>query len=118
MVGTLAVADWDDNYTHQIRVAQYIPTSDSIDDTLDADLHTLLLGPFNAGDTDVDVVQFHRVVYVPLPFCSSCLKVTSSLYRTGTVSGCPLSPSNKKFIVARSSSGSVWRLFMEPSTKY
>ena len=70
MVDTITVVEWDENYTHHIHVAQYVPTAEAINGSLDAELNTLILGPFNSDDAIVDEVRVRQAVYMPPPVCT------------------------------------------------
>ena len=73
MVDTITVVEWDENYTHHIHVAQYVPTAEAINGSLDAELNTLILGPFNSDDAIVDEVRVRQAVYMPPPFAPTML---------------------------------------------
>ena len=64
VAGTIAVADWDEIYTHKICIDQHVYTEVAIDAALATDLDTLRLVPFNSGDANVDAVRLQRAIYI------------------------------------------------------
>ena len=68
VAGMVAVTDWYERYTQQIRKAYHMSTAAAIDTVVADKLNNLLLGPFDTGDSDVDAVRFLRAVCVPTPF--------------------------------------------------
>ena len=55
--GMIVVADWDENYIHHIRVAQYVPTAAEINFALASDPNTLPLVSFKYDDANVDAMR-------------------------------------------------------------
>ena len=104
VVGTIVLAHWDENYIHQIRAAQYVPTAEVIDDALAVNPNNLLIGLSNAGDSDFNSVQVCWAVYVPPLLYPLCWQQISPPFRPVLAS---LPSHKKKFIFAPSSTGSM-----------
>ena len=68
----IAVAYWDENYTHQIYVAHYVPTAAVINSALASDPNTLIIDSFNNDNTSVNAVRVLRNLYVPPRSYPSC----------------------------------------------
>ena len=74
---TAPLAVWDPTYLHLLP-AVYVLNAVAIDTSLAGDTNLTLLGPYGAGDAEVEIIRCRKTVYVPAPYVGLLLSTDLS----------------------------------------